>query len=178
MFDYILTGPISGVSAGQYVIGLIARRSASAGARSRPQRTIGSWGSVAIAIAITALLLRQNIRGIHESSDKALKIMGATTVMARHHDRLVPATLVVHPEKAHLPTMVARPVARRCARLAEARRRRASRSPTPWANRSTRSASSAGPALGDALAARADPLAQPDRPARHLRSPSATRSWP
>ena len=38
-------------------------------------------GSAAIAVAITLYFWRVNIRGIHESSDKALKIMGATTVM-------------------------------------------------------------------------------------------------
>ncbi len=40
------------------------------------------WGAVAIAVAITLYFFRQNIIGIHESSDKALKIMIATTVMA------------------------------------------------------------------------------------------------
>ena len=29
MFDYVLTGPISGVSAGQYIMGLVRRRAAS-----------------------------------------------------------------------------------------------------------------------------------------------------
>src|SRR5580704_16738770 len=100
MFDYILTGPISGVSAGQYVIGLI-------GALFNLKITTGmmEWGSAAIAIAITVYFWRVNIRGIHESSDKALKIMGATTVMALIMIVWCTATLVVHPERAHLPTM-------------------------------------------------------------------------
>ena len=43
--------------------------------------TYKSWGSVIIAIVITLYFFRENIRGIHESSSKALKIMIATTVM-------------------------------------------------------------------------------------------------
>jgi amino acid transporter len=86
MFDYILTGPISAVSAGQYIMGLFvdlvrcvdANFLKAAGAQDLFTR----WGSVAIAIAITLYFFRQNIIGIHESSDKALKIMIATTVMA------------------------------------------------------------------------------------------------
>src|SRR5207244_1318496 len=38
-------------------------------------------GSAAIAIAITLYFWHQNILGIEESSDKAMKIMGVTTVM-------------------------------------------------------------------------------------------------
>ena len=85
LFDYILTGPISGVSAGQYIIGLARDRSptqpASNSTRRRATRS-RRWGSVAIAVAITLYFFRQNLLGIHESSDKALKIMIATTIMA------------------------------------------------------------------------------------------------
>src|SRR5205807_7765922 len=77
MFDYILTGPISGVSAGQYVIGLVGDLRGLA-----VSPTVMELGSAAICVAITLYFWRVNIRGIHESSDKALKIMGATTVMA------------------------------------------------------------------------------------------------
>ncbi len=86
MFDYILTGPISGVSAGQYIMGLII---ATVRYRYKDFLTAGTqadsftnWGSVFIAVAITLYFFRQNIIGIHESSGKALKIMIATTVMA------------------------------------------------------------------------------------------------
>ena len=47
MFDYILTGPISGVSAGQYVIGLVGElfgldaRTDADGAAARPAIAIG-----------------------------------------------------------------------------------------------------------------------------------------
>ena len=61
---------------------------------------------VAIAAAATLYSWRVNSRGIHESSDKALKIMGATTVMAVVMIVWCAATLVAHPEKAHLPSPV------------------------------------------------------------------------
>jgi amino acid transporter/nucleotide-binding universal stress UspA family protein len=101
MFDYILTGPISGVSAGQYIIGLLGEIF-----RIEISTTQMELGSAAIAIAITLYFWRVNIRGIHESSDKALKIMGATTIMALIMIVWCLVTLAVHPEKAHLPTAV------------------------------------------------------------------------
>ena len=52
----------------------------------RPSR---AGGRSLFAIAVTLYFFRQNLLGIHESSDKALKIMIATTVMAVDHDRLV-----------------------------------------------------------------------------------------
>jgi amino acid transporter/nucleotide-binding universal stress UspA family protein len=86
MFDYILTGPISSVSAGQYVLslGLELLGLVIPGVRELDPLTrtsIRNWGSVAIAVAITLYFFRQNLLGIHESSGKALKIMGITTVM-------------------------------------------------------------------------------------------------
>ena len=86
MFDYILTGPISAVSAGQYIIGLLLDTAVimnphfqiTADASDYVRR----WGSVAIAVVITLYFFRQNVKGLHESSGKALKIMIATTVMA------------------------------------------------------------------------------------------------
>lgn len=91
MFDFILTGPTSGVSAGSYIMGLLFRivevtspslytqmDLANADFRDRYTRI----GSVVIACAITLYFYRQNILGLHESSDKALWIMKVTTVMA------------------------------------------------------------------------------------------------
>src|ERR1043166_2943961 len=83
MFDYVLTGPISGVSAGQYLMGLILQifRIAAPevygrfGFTEETETAIVRWGSVVFAVAITWYFFRQNLRGIHESSDKALKIM-------------------------------------------------------------------------------------------------------
>jgi amino acid transporter/nucleotide-binding universal stress UspA family protein len=87
MFDYILTGPISGASAGQYLIGLVLEslqifdpslRISDEGTK----KLVRNWGSVAIAGAITLYFGYKNLIGIHESSDKAFKIMIATTIMA------------------------------------------------------------------------------------------------
>lgn len=83
MFDYILTGPISGVSAGQYVVGLILETIAQL--TGHPVANGEAWkatGSVIVAILVTLYFYWQNLLGIHESSDKALKIMIATTIMA------------------------------------------------------------------------------------------------
>lgn len=84
MFDYVLTGPISGVSAGQYIIGLLNDLLAYAGGRMhwavvphlRPD-----YASACIAAAITLYFWWQNIKGIEESSQRALDIMKITTVM-------------------------------------------------------------------------------------------------
>src|SRR6476646_604016 len=85
LFDYVLTGPISGVSAGQYIVGLILETLTHLFGVYVDASTAGmikNWGSVAIACAATLYFLRQNLLGIHESSGKALKIMIATTIMA------------------------------------------------------------------------------------------------
>lgn len=84
MFDYILTGPISGVSAGQYIVGLVLDTLQTAGfgiADAGAKDFIRRWGSVAIACGIVLYFYRQNVRGLHESSNRALQIMIATTVM-------------------------------------------------------------------------------------------------
>ncbi len=85
LFDYVLTGPISGVSAGQYIVGLALEtiaRTTGLQLDGATRDTIKACGSVAIACAVTLYFLRQNLLGIHESSGKALRIMAATTVMA------------------------------------------------------------------------------------------------
>ncbi len=84
LFDYVLTGPISGVSAGQYIMSLILELISHWSGTAVSPESRDWWksvGSVAIACAITFYFFRVNIVGIHESSDKALKIMLATTVM-------------------------------------------------------------------------------------------------
>src|SRR5260370_156697 len=85
MFDYILTGPISAVTAGQYLIGLwleILGYATGSHIDKATQNAMTQWGSVFFASAITLYFFRKNIIGIHESSEKALMIMIATTVMA------------------------------------------------------------------------------------------------
>jgi amino acid transporter len=85
MFDYILTGPISGVSAGQYLVGLALEsldQFLGVHVDDATKRVLTNALSVVIASAITLYFFRQNLIGIHESSEKALRIMIATTVMA------------------------------------------------------------------------------------------------
>ncbi len=104
LFDYILTGPISSVTAGQYIIGLL-NDLFELGTESfliRHQNPL----SALIAIAVTIYFWRVNIKGIHESSDQALKIMGATTVMGVIMIAWCLTTIAVRPEARHLPTVV------------------------------------------------------------------------
>jgi amino acid transporter len=79
MFDYILTGPISGVSAGLYLAGLINESADllhSPGTKVNPP-----YFAAFFTILVTLYFWRKNIIGIHESSQKALRIMQLTTVM-------------------------------------------------------------------------------------------------
>ena len=78
LFDYVLTGPISGVSAGRYIAGLRTNCSLAAACTCTcPEGLIASL----IAIIITLYFWWRNTKGLHESSDDALKIMKITTVM-------------------------------------------------------------------------------------------------
>ncbi|MGA2797371.1 MAG: amino acid permease [Thermoguttaceae bacterium] len=99
MFDYILTGPTSAVSAGQYIVGLLldTLRIINPDLQFSPDAAdaVRRWGSVVIACLITLYFFRQNLLGIHESSGKALKIMYATTVMAAVMLIWCGATLIV-----------------------------------------------------------------------------------
>jgi hypothetical protein len=92
MFDYILTGPISGVSAGQYIVGLINETIITADTHGwipravhhifngTPHLNVGLT-SVVFALAVTIYYWWENTKGIHESSEKALRVMQITTVM-------------------------------------------------------------------------------------------------
>src|ERR1700687_2735409 len=81
MFDYILTGPISGVSAGQYIVGLVSQTSVYFGHPWVPSTDTVNHLAAVIAGLITIYFWRRNTGGIHESSDDALRIMYVTTVM-------------------------------------------------------------------------------------------------
>ncbi len=92
MFDYILTGPISGVSAGQYITGLLdellvvaAQHNWLPVAMMGPHHHVPQLNmdltSAFFAAAVTIYYWWQNIKGIEESSDKALDVMKITTVM-------------------------------------------------------------------------------------------------
>jgi amino acid transporter len=92
MFDYILTGPISGVSAGQYITGLMNELLNVANqSHWLPPALLDAHGvafqfnmdhtSALFAGLVTIYYWWQNIKGIEESSDKALRVMQITTVM-------------------------------------------------------------------------------------------------
>ncbi|MDQ6707973.1 MAG: APC family permease, partial [Acidobacteriota bacterium] len=79
MFDYVLTGPISGVSAGLYLAGLINE---SGEYFHLPWMQVNSALCASVfAILVTLYFWHKNLIGIHESSEKALRIMQITTVM-------------------------------------------------------------------------------------------------
>jgi amino acid transporter len=79
MFDYVLTGPISAVSAGLYLAGLFNTIFPHL---EIPLHVPDKFFAVCFAIAVTIYFWWQNTKGIPESSGKALKIMALTTVMA------------------------------------------------------------------------------------------------
>ena len=78
MFDYMVTGPVSSVAAGLYVSSLLYN--------ILPLMHI-SWHiphklfAVLFAVAVTAYFWRANIKGVEESSDKNLKIMGFVSLV-------------------------------------------------------------------------------------------------
>jgi amino acid transporter len=81
MFDYILTGPISGVAAGQYLAGLISEllQYSHLGNPLTPNQV--DFIAAAFAILVTVYFWWENTKGIPESSEKALVIMKLVTVM-------------------------------------------------------------------------------------------------
>lgn len=79
MFDYVLTGPISGVSAGMYLGGLVNKMGELyhiAWLHVHPPHF-----AALVAASVTIYFWRKNLIGIHESSEKAMRIMQITTVM-------------------------------------------------------------------------------------------------
>jgi amino acid transporter len=93
MFDYILTGPISGVSAGQYITGLLNELITVCSTHGwlpvdmtpRPGHPLFqfdmNYTSALFAAAVTIYYWWENLKGIEESSEKAMKVMQITTVM-------------------------------------------------------------------------------------------------
>jgi len=93
MFDYILTGPISGVSAGQYITGLMNELLTVCATKGwlpvalspTPDHPLFQFNmdhtSAVFAAAVTIYYWWENTKGIEESSEKAMKVMQITTVM-------------------------------------------------------------------------------------------------
>jgi amino acid transporter len=78
LFDYVLTGPISAVSAGQYLAGFIKDMGIYL---HHPLNFSDDYFAAALAIVVVIYFWWKNTQGMHESSQKALQIMAITTVM-------------------------------------------------------------------------------------------------
>src|ERR1700733_967759 len=78
LFDYVLTGPISAVSAGQYLAGFIKDMGVYL---HRPLHFSDDHFAAGLAIVVVGYFWWKNTQGMHESSQKALQIMVITTVM-------------------------------------------------------------------------------------------------
>jgi amino acid transporter len=100
MFDYILTGPISGVSAGLYLVGLMNELFRYAHVKA--ELPVNLTAAV-FAVLVTIYFWWENIKGIPESSEKALRIMYITTVMVVV--MLVWCALTLWTRGAHLPPL-------------------------------------------------------------------------
>jgi amino acid transporter len=98
LFDYVLTGPISAVSAGLYIAGLANDLGAHA---SLGLRVPVNGTAVAVALGITGYFWWRNRRGLHESSGDALNIMKITTVMVVSLIAWCVVTLIIR--GGHLP---------------------------------------------------------------------------
>src|SRR3989449_180667 len=81
MFDYILTGPISGVAAGQYLAGLINDLLQYFHVSGPLSAGSVDFIAASFAIVVTLYFWWQNTKGVAESSEKALHIMKLVTVM-------------------------------------------------------------------------------------------------
>jgi amino acid transporter len=92
MFDYVLTGPVSGVSAGQYIVGLLNELLHIC----ERHQLLASWmmnghghavqlpvnaTSAAFAVVVTIYYWWLNVKGIEASSNRALDVMKITTLM-------------------------------------------------------------------------------------------------
>jgi amino acid transporter len=115
MFDYILTGPISGVSAGQYITGLLNELITVCNSHGwlpvdltpAPGHPLFQFNmnytSALFAAAVTIYYWWENLKGIEESSEKAMKVMQITTVMVVI--LLVWGLYSVFAQGAHLPPL-------------------------------------------------------------------------
>ena len=78
LFDYVLTGPISAVSAGQYLAGFVKDIGIYI---HHPFSFNDDYFAAGLAVIVVIYFWWKNTQGIHESSSRALQIMVITTVM-------------------------------------------------------------------------------------------------
>src|ERR1043166_4375035 len=100
VFDYILTGPISVVSAGQYLGALLNEISELLHQSYRVNQNTFAAG---MAVMATIYFWWANIKGVHESSSKALRIMQITTVMVVILMVWCPLTIALRGQLGNLP---------------------------------------------------------------------------
>ncbi|MGB8114948.1 MAG: APC family permease [Candidatus Sulfotelmatobacter sp.] len=98
LFDYVLTGPISAVSAGQYLAGFIKDMAVYL---HHPLEFSDNYFAAGLAIVVVIYFWWKNTQGMHESSQKALQIMAITTVMVVI--LLIWCTITVLRGPIHLP---------------------------------------------------------------------------
>src|SRR5665213_573516 len=92
MFDYILTGPVSGVSAGQYIVGMLNELLRIC----ERHQLLGNWllgahghavqlpvnaTAAVFAVIVTVYYWWLNVKGIEASSRRAVDVMKITSVM-------------------------------------------------------------------------------------------------
>jgi amino acid transporter len=106
LFDYVLTGPISAVSAGQYLAGFVSDLSTRYHHPLHMTDAQEGYFAAAFGVVVTIFFWWKNTQGIHESSEQALRIMQITTVMVVILILWCVITLIVHP--AHLPPLPSR----------------------------------------------------------------------
>ena len=100
VFDYILTGPISVVSAGQYLGALLNEIFELL---HQPYHVDVNLFAAGAGIICTIYFWWENIKGMHESSGKALRIMQITSVMVGILLIWCPLTIVLKNLWGHLP---------------------------------------------------------------------------
>ncbi len=100
VFDYILTGPISVVSAGQYIAALLNE---IMDLLHQTYRTPVNTFAAGFAVLVTIYFWWENIKGVHESSGKTLRIMQITTVMVGILLIWCPLTILLNGRWHNLP---------------------------------------------------------------------------
>jgi amino acid transporter len=100
IFDYILTGPISVVSAGQYIAALFNEIMEL---MHQTTRTPVNTFAAGFAVLVTIYFWWENIKGVHESSGKTLRIMQITTVMVAILLIWCPLTIILKNRWGNIP---------------------------------------------------------------------------
>lgn len=123
LFDYVLTGPISSVAAGQYLAGFLTDTFHHLGYNIHIPENLFS---ACFAALVTVYFWWKNIQGIHESSERALQIMKITTVMVvvlivwcvitllRTHAQVppLPSSASIHHDRESLGWLLGSPLTR------------------------------------------------------------------